>query len=60
MGSKKVPSSSSELCDNSDFQPGTVFQIPAAGGAPSNNASLNPEAEKLVKLLTEQILASLK
>ena len=60
MDDKRASWKECELCDNSDFQPGTVCQIPGAGAASNGNSALNPEAEKLVKALTEQILASLK
>ena len=56
MDDKRASWKECELCDNSEFQPGSVCQIPAAG-AP---AKLDPEAEQLVRTLTEQILASLK
>jgi L-fuculose-phosphate aldolase len=46
-----------QLCDNSDFHPGTVCQVAPAGGA---SAALDPDAEKLVQQLTDQILASLR
>ena len=61
MDDKRASWKECELCDNSEFQPGTVCQIPAASGpSGSSSSTLNPEAEKLVKALTEQILASLK
>ena len=60
MDDKRASWKECELCDNSDFQPGTVCQIPGATGTPNKAAPLDPEAEKLVKALTEQILASMK
>ncbi len=44
-----------ELCDNDEFRPGTVCEITPA---PSNETiALNPEAEALVKVLTDEIVA---
>jgi len=49
-----------QLCDNSGFQPGTVCQIPEQpGAAPSQPSSLDPEAEKLVQQLTDEILKAM-
>ena len=50
-----------ELCDNAEWRPGVVCSLPAAGsgdnaGAPSA-AQPDPEAEALVKAVTDQILA---
>lgn len=48
-----------KLCDNAAFRPGAVCDI--AGSAPSSSASsYDPEAEKLVQALTDQILAAMK
>jgi len=55
MDDKRATWKECELCDNSDFQPGTVCAVP--GATPQK---LDPEAEKLVQALTEQILAGLK
>jgi len=60
MDDKRASWKECELCDNSDFQPGTICQIPAVAGTPANSGTLDADAEKLVKALTEQILASLK
>ena len=60
MDDKRASWKECELCDNSDFQPGTVCQVPGAAGASGKATPLDPEAEKLVKALTEQILASMK
>jgi L-fuculose-phosphate aldolase len=59
MDDKRATWKECELCDNSDFQPGTVCSVPAAtpSGTPPK---LNPEAERLVQALTDQILAGLK
>jgi L-fuculose-phosphate aldolase len=59
MDDKRETWKECELCDNSDFQPGTVCSIPAPA-APANPPKLDPEAEKLVQALTDQILAGLK
>lgn len=48
------------LCDNSEFQPGAVCQIGDAKPAAGGKIPLDPEAEKLVQALTDQILASMK
>ena len=57
MDDKRANWTECQLCDNADFQPGTVCRIPEPAAAP---AKLDPEAEKLVQTLTDQILASLK
>ena len=59
MDDKRANWTECQLCDNADFQPGTVCRIPDQAAAP-DSAKLDPEAEKLVKALTDQILASLK
>ena len=46
-----------ELCDNSDFRAGTVCRVPGADGAPEGSGKLDPEAEKIVQALTDQIIA---
>jgi len=47
-----------ELCDNSEFRPGVVCAVPApAGGAGGEKP--DPEVEKLVQQLTDQILKQL-
>lgn len=43
-----------ELCQNSDFLAGSVCEVPAI----DNPAQLNPDAEKLVKQLTDEIIAN--
>jgi len=62
MDDKRSTWTECQLCDNADFNPGTVCAVP---GAPSSsnttgNGSLDPEAEKLVQTLTDQILAAMK
>jgi L-fuculose-phosphate aldolase len=54
MDDKRANLTECQLCDNADFQPGTVCRVP------ETPAKLDPEAEKLVQALTDQILASLK
>ena len=56
MDDKRATWKECELCDNAEFRPGTVCQMP---GAPAG-ASLDPDAEKLVQTLTDQILAGMK
>ena len=58
MNDKRKEWQECQLCDNSDFHPGTVCQIPGqdSGGA----SSYDPDAEKLVQQLTDQIVAALK
>ncbi|MDP4626026.1 MAG: class II aldolase/adducin family protein [Akkermansiaceae bacterium] len=48
-----------KLCDNSEFIPGAVCQVPDSS-TPSSSAKLDPDAEKLVQMLTDQILAATK
>jgi L-fuculose-phosphate aldolase len=57
MDDKRAAWKECELCDNAEFQPGTVCQIPGSATAP---ARLDPDAEKLVQALTDQILAGMK
>lgn len=47
-----------ELCDNSDWRPGVMCQVPPREEAES--AKLNPDAEQLVQSITEQILGKVK
>ena len=54
MDDKRANLTECQLCDNSEFQPGTVCRVPEAP------AKLDPETEKIVQALTDQILASLK
>ncbi len=61
MEDKRANWQECQLCDNSAFQPGTVCQIPdKVASSASGSAKLDPEAEKLVQMLTEQILAAVK
>lgn len=57
MDDKRKDWKECELCDNSEFRPGTVCQIEGGGGAAaSGSAKLDPEAEALVQKITEEIL----
>jgi L-fuculose-phosphate aldolase len=44
-----------ELCDSSDWRPGVTCSVPAKETAPA--ASFDPEIEKLVQSITDQILS---
>jgi L-fuculose-phosphate aldolase len=60
MDDKRSTWTECQLCDNSEFQPGTVCQIGDAKSSASGKVALDPEAEKLVQTLTDQIVASMK
>jgi len=61
MEDKRANWQECQLCDNAEFNPGTVCQIPdKPASSSSGSAKLDPEAEKLVQMLTEQILAAVK
>ena len=53
MDDKRANLTECQLCDNAEFQPGTVCRVPDAP------AKLDPATEKIVQALTDQILASL-
>ncbi|MFM2242650.1 MAG: hypothetical protein RLZ97_1505 [Verrucomicrobiota bacterium] len=57
MDDKRSSWKECELCDNSEFRPGVVCQVPTEAPAAS---SANPEAEALVAAVTDQILKQLK
>jgi len=57
MDEKRAGLQECQLCDNSDFRPGVVCQAPGSGGA-QPTAALNPQAEEIVKKITDQILAA--
>jgi L-fuculose-phosphate aldolase len=59
MEDKRANWKECQLCDNTEFHPGTVCQIPDKTSS-AGSAKLDPEAEKLVQMLTEQILAAVK
>lgn len=46
-----------ELCDNAEWRPGVQCAVPAGTIEP---AQANPDAEKLVQAITDQILAQMK
>lgn len=45
-----------ELCDNDDWRPGVTCQVPP----PETTVGLDPEAEAVVRAVTDQIMARLK
>ena len=52
-----------ELCDNSEFRPGVMCDVAAPESGPSGNIPMDerdPEAEKVVQLVTDTILQKLK
>ena len=59
MDDKRASWQECQLCDNAEFHPGTVCRIPEQPEA-ATSGKLDPEAEKLVQALTDQILASMK
>jgi L-fuculose-phosphate aldolase len=47
-----------ELCDNDEWRPGVTCAVPSPGSSPSGQSgATDPEAEALVKAITDQILA---
>jgi L-fuculose-phosphate aldolase len=48
-----------QLCDNSEFHPGTVCRVPEAAADGAAPPALDPEAEKLVQQMTDEILKAL-
>jgi L-fuculose-phosphate aldolase len=59
MEDKRTNWTECQLCDNSDFSPGTVCRVPGST-ADTTPAALDPEAEKIVQALTDQIVDSMK
>jgi len=49
-----------ELCDNEGWRPGVTCAIPNAGHAATSAVAPDPEAEALVRAITDQILAQQK
>lgn len=51
-----------QLCDNADFQPGTICRVADHEAEPTQNnrSAFDADAEKLVQALTDQILSSMK
>lgn len=60
MDDKRAQWKECQLCDNADFQPGAVCRIPGQEGNGSTSSPFNPDAEKLVQELTDQILKAMK
>jgi len=58
MDDKRANWKECELCDNAEFRPGTVCSI--GGPAAKGDSDSHPEAEALVKAITDQIMASMK
>ncbi|MDC0087986.1 class II aldolase/adducin family protein [Akkermansiaceae bacterium] len=48
-----------ELCNNDEFRPGAMCDIPAGAGTPSVGASQNSAAEEVIKKLTDEIMSKL-
>ena len=59
MDDKRANWKECELCDNSEFRPGVVCAVPESGGSPASPAALDPEAEDVVKAITDQIINQL-
>ncbi len=57
MDDKRASFQECQLCDNDGFAPGTICHVPDK--APTS-ATPDPEAEKLVQAITDQIMASMK
>ena len=50
-----------ELCDNAEWRPGVTCAVPDVSPAPgSPTVAPDPEAEALVKAITDQIMAGTK
>jgi L-fuculose-phosphate aldolase len=50
-----------ELCDNAEWRPGVTCAVPDRSTTPNNTAAAtDPEAEALVKAITDQIIAGTK
>lgn len=60
MEDKRVEWKECQLCDNSEFRPGTVCSIPDASAASTSSGNLDPDAEKLVQELTDQIFKAMR
>ncbi|MEP4077389.1 class II aldolase/adducin family protein [Haloferula sp.] len=60
MEDKRADWKECELCDNSDFQPGVVCQIPEGGASAPSGAARNGEAEAVVDAVTAEVLKQLK
>jgi len=60
MDDKRAQWTECQLCDNADFQPGTVCRIPGKDGPDATSSPFDPDAEKIVQELTDQILKALR
>jgi L-fuculose-phosphate aldolase len=49
-----------ELCDNDGWRPGVTCAVPADSGKAPKSTQSDPEAEALVKAITDQILSGMK
>jgi L-fuculose-phosphate aldolase len=58
MDDKRANWTECQLCDNAEFRPGAVCHVPDAPDRA--HGGLDPEAERLVQSLTEEILSRLK
>ncbi len=57
MDDKRKDWKECQLCDNTEFRPGPVCNVPDRTN--SSSPGLSPDAEKLTKQLTDQIMAAL-
>ena len=48
-----------ELCDNAEFRPGVVCQVPDSAPSPSSGGDLNTDAEAVVQAVTNEVLKQL-
>ena len=60
MDDKRAGWKECALCDNSEFSPGAVCNLPdGKPGVPADGEVFDPKAEEVVKALTDQIMAQL-
>ena len=62
MQDKRADWKECELCDNSEFRPGVVCQIPQGNGGASGGSTgtqRNEDAEEVVRAVTEEILTQM-
>lgn len=60
MDDKRANWKECQLCDNEEFRPGTLCRVPGASDTGASSGSLDPEAEKIVQQLTDQILKAMR
>ena len=60
MDDKRAQWKECQLCDNAEFQPGAVCRIPGQESSAPTSSPFDPEAEKIVKELTDQILKAMR